>query len=335
MAPSTVRFGIVGCGAVATDHAVAIERTDHAVVLACTDVDEATAQAFAAEHGCDWYEDRRALLAVDALDAVVVCTPNGTHCEVAVDAAEHGRDVLCEKPLDISSARMTRMIDACSAAGVTLGGVLQTRTHSAVRYAKEFIESGELGTVTLADVQMRWTHDPDYYSESWHGIPSHYGNVLVSQGTHFIDILQWLVGDIDRVTGLATTQVQDIDMIDTAAIAVAFSHGALGAIELTDTIRPARGATLAINGTDASVSMRIGAHLTLETEDGWKEVFGADGFDGGHEPVIADFVDAVRTDRDPAVTGADARQPIDVGLAALQASEEQRHVTVDAVRTRS
>jgi len=332
MATETLRYGIVGCGGIGRKHGNGVTGATGAELVACADIVEEAVRAFGEEFDCEPYADRVEMMREADVDAISVCTPNGAHAEVVEDAADLGVNVLCEKPLDLSVDRMDRMVDACDAAGVTFGGIFQNRTHTAIREARDAIESGVLGAPVLADVEAKWHRPSEYYDHPWHGSPDLDGGALISQAVHYVDLLQWLAGDVEEVTAYADTLVRDVEVIDTASVAVRFANGAFGSIEATVAIQPQQASAFALNGSEGSLSLRIGDHLTIEDADGETTEYGPDAFDGGHGVQIQDFVDALHERRDPIVTGEEARGAVEIVLAAHASAERGERVPVAEFR---
>jgi len=342
-----IRYGIVGCGGIGATHAEAVRSADGATLVACASRSKAGARVFADDHGLDaWYTSVTAMIEDSDLDAVSVCTPSGTHADVTIEAAQAGADVLCEKPLDVYADRMDRMIDACEAADVTLAGVFQERFQPATRRAKAAIDTGELGELVLGDAQVKWFRPQAYYDDAtWKGTRDLDGGVLMSQAIHTIDRLQWLVGGIESVR--AVTDSHDRDLAagceTTAALAVRFENGALGTISAT-TATKGGDDRIEINGTEGSIALAGGDIVAFEVGTGEQTHYGAETtaidedvksleWGAGHVRAVADFVEAVRENREPAVPGREARRAVDVILAAEAAARREAAVSVDAVRS--
>ncbi len=338
-----VRYGVVGCIGIGQTHGEAVSAADGAELVACADLVEENARAFADEFGCAAYTDAAEMVDDADIDAVSVCTPSGTHADVVTEVAEAGANVLCEKPLDVYADRMDTMIEACDEAGVTLAGVFQKRFDPAARRAKEALDDGALGDVALADTQVKWFRSQPYYdSGEWRGTRDMDGGVLMNQAIHMIDRLLWFAGDVKEVWGPLDNVDRVLECEDTAALALRFESGALGTIEGTTAVKGGRTAT-EVNGTDGSLTVddsglsrfEVGtgeeAHHHAETETQPVETDDVDWGDN-HDAAVQDFVDAVREGREPAVTGREARQAVDLILAAYAAAERGEPVSPRDVR---
>lgn len=339
-----IRYGIVGCAGIGTTHAEAVRAAEHVELVACADLDPMAAREFADDYDIDrWYDDVAEMIEDSGLDAVSVCTPSGTHADVTVTAAEAGAHVLCEKPLDVYVDRMDRMIEACDQNGVTLAGVFQKRFAPATRRAKEAIDDGELGDVVIGDAAVKWFRSQEYYdSGEWRGSRDMDGGVLLNQAIHSIDRLQWLLGGVESVQAATETHHRELESETTAALSLRFENGALGTVSATVATKGGTDRT-EINGTDGSIVLSGTDLVAYETGTGEENPYGAetesrgttvDDFEwgDGHTAVVQDFVDALRTGRDPAVTGREARAAVDVILAAYAADSREETVSIDSIR---
>lgn len=163
-------FGIIGCGMIAGFHQAAIAELPNARLVACFDAIPAAAERFSAAHGCAAYTDIEVMLADPNVTVVTVCTPSGAHLEPAVAAARSGKHVIVEKPLEVTLARCDAIIDACAAAGVTLGTVMPTRFHESSQMLKQAADAGRFGRLTSGGAYVKWYRTQEYYDGgAWRG----------------------------------------------------------------------------------------------------------------------------------------------------------------------
>ena len=355
-APGAIRFAIIGCGAIAVNHAIALQALPGVTVDAVVDTDATRAREFAARFGIPRaFDDVDAALA-SGLDAVTVCTPHPAHEAGVVAAARHGLHVLCEKPVATTTDEADRMIAAADAAGVRFGVVFQRRFWPAAARIRAAIDSGALGAPIAGSCIVRLRRDAEYYSEPWRGRrETEGGGVLMTQAMHHIDLLQWFMGEAVSVTGrVATLRHGDlIDVEDTAVATVEFASGALAVVQAGSTFDPGLGAQVLVSdaaGRSASVlEFPEGTGITdVWTLDGGRE-FAAPYTAGGvfdipladihrgliaaHSLQIADFVSAVRDGRDPLVTGRDARRALEIVTAIYRSSETGVAVRLTGARS--
>jgi len=320
-----LRFGVVGLAGMGGTHADALAATEGATLVAGADLDDDVAADFADERGVEGYTDHVEMVRDADCDAVCVCTPNGTHAEIVEDLAAEGVEVLCEKPLDVTPERVDRVVEACADAGVTLGVCLQRRTFGGPRLARDAVADGTLGELTLADVQVKWHRTSDYYDVGWRGTADLDGGVLLTQALHGIDLLQWIAGGVERVAATVETMHHDgIEVPDTAAATVEFENGAYGQISASTAIYPQYPITVQVHGTEGSVRWHEDEldEFAVQGREA-ADLPDPDPFElgRGHLGIVRDFVDAVRADRDPLVSGVDARAVHDLVFAIAEAAE--------------
>ncbi|ESP87351.1 Gfo/Idh/MocA family protein [Candidatus Halobonum tyrrellensis] len=323
-----IRYGVVGVGGYGSTHAEAVASVEGAEVVAGAATSESSVRPFAATYDATGYTDHAEMLAAEDLDAVSVCTPSGTHAEVGIDAVEAGVAPLVEKPLDVYIDRVDRLVDAADANGVPLGGVFQRRFTPERWTARRWADEGRFGDLVCADAAVKYHRPQSYYDDGWHGTRELDGGVLLQQAVHFVDLLGWLTGGIDRVDAATETLAHDMECEDLAVVRVGFENGGRGTITATTAVRGAERERVEVNGTEGSYSSGRFA-VGDETVD-------PDLVDPPHgtglEGQVREFVDAVREGRDPAVDGRDAREAVEVVLAAYASASLDREVRVDELR---
>ncbi|WP_207592480.1 Gfo/Idh/MocA family protein [Halomontanus rarus] len=331
----SIRYGIVGVAGIGDTHADAVERADGAELVACADLDEEASTAFAAARDCRWHSDAAEMIREADVDAVSICTPSGTHANVAIDCMEAGAHVLCEKPLDVYRERMDAMVDAADDTGRTLAGVFQRRTYPAHRRAREAVANGELGRLVLGTATVKWYRSQEYYdSADWRGTRAMDGGCLLNQSIHAIDLLQWIAGGVAGVYAKTDTVDREMETENVAAVVLEFENGAVGTIEAT-TATQGGVDSLEFNGTRGSYN--DGEFAMGEDEE---QIPVADGEDEngilewgeGHARIVADFVDAVREGRDPMVPAREARAAVDLILAIETSADRGEWVDLEAFR---
>jgi predicted dehydrogenase len=332
---STHGFGIIGCGMIAEYHARAIREIPGARVVAAFSRSEANGAKIAAlaDGDCPVYDDVRAMLAHPGVDVVSVCTPSGAHLEPAVEAAKAGKHVVVEKPLEISLERCDRILDACDKHGVRLCTIFPSRFSAANRTLKKAIDAGRFGRLTLGDTHVKWWRTQEYYdSGGWRGTWSlDGGGALMNQAIHNVDLLQWLMGDIDTIVALTGTLAhQRIEVEDTAVAAIRFRNGALGTIQAATSAFPGLLKRTEIHGDRGSARVEqddvtLWEFATkLPEDDAILDAIGKPagskagasdprGIDhAGHRDQLADFLQAIDEGRDPLVDGREGRKSVEI-----------------------
>ena len=333
---SDVGFGIIGCGVIAPTHRSAIKDAPGSKLVACCDIVEETAKAFAkdAGPGVKVYRDIEDMLKQDNVEAVCVCTPSGLHAEHAIMAMDAGKHVLCEKPMDVTPERIDAMIEAAQRNNVKLAGVFQRRTYAGSKKVREAVRAGKLGKLVLGDCYQKYFRSHEYYASgawraTWH---LDGGGALMNQGVHGIDLLLYLMGDVKRLSAYCRRMVRNIEVEDTAVAILEFANGAVGVIEGTTSVTPGYGCDIEISGDNGTIKLKgdkigvwdvkgeEGAEVEGEGDRGTASDPTAGLTATGHTQHVADLVQAIRQDREPEIPGAEARRAVEVIKAIYRSS---------------
>lgn len=341
-------FGIIGCGNIGPAHAQAINKVPEAELIAVADIVEEKAKSLAERFGAKcWYTDYQSMLKRDDIDVVCICTPSGMHSEMAVAVADAGKHILCEKPLDITIPAMDRMIEAARRRGVKLAAVFQRRTYASSMRIREAIQNGELGRMVLGDAYLKYYRSQEYYdSAGWRGTwAMDGGGALMNQGVHGIDLVQWIMGDIESVFARTGALVRNIEVEDTAVAVVKYQNGAYGVIEGTTSVYPAAPTRLEFHGEKGTIILEeqtikkweiIGEGskdpgLSEEKAGGSSDPTAISGT--GHVRHVADLIEAIKEDREPFINGESARKAVEVILAIYESSRSGKEVRVSDLRS--
>ena len=298
-----------------------------------------------------WFTDYRDLVRHDDVDVVIVSLPSGLHADVTIAASNAGKHALVEKPIEINLERADRMIGVCRANNTKLGVIFQMRFGIVARTLKEAVDSGRLGRVFLGDAVDKSSRTTAYYnSAAWRGTRElEGGGCLMTQSIHIIDLLQYLMGPVRSVMGRVATHVHDIEIEDTATAVVTFDSGATGIIESTSSVRTALKSRVELHGDRGTVVANAQYDKFLlwdvEGDEGRVQVepsFELSDIDdpwaypqSRHRIQLQDMVDAMREDRDPVLTGEDARVPLAIIMAIYDSSREGREVFLDSYQPAS
>lgn len=305
---SVIRFAIFGCGNIARVHAAALKEIDGAVLVAVGDVNGDRAQAFGKIYGAKAVNTYEELVADPEIDAICICTPSGTHAELAIKAVSHGKHVVLEKPMAITVQDCEDIIAACEATNAKLMVISQYRTLPGIQRTRELIRAGELGRLVICNVHMKYYRDEEYYRGSWRGTRlMDGGGALMNQGIHGVDVLQYLCGEIKSIQSNVRTLVHDIEVEDTAVAVLEFENGALGVIEAATSTYPGFNRRIEICGDRGSVILKEGSIERLILRDrGIYESYNIEDHDSansatvlditGHKNQISDFIKALRGD---------------------------------------
>ncbi|WP_407271852.1 Gfo/Idh/MocA family protein [Radiobacillus sp. PE A8.2] len=337
-----VGFAIIGTGVIAPKHAKAISFIPEAELIAVVDVAEEKAIEFQEKFKCvQNYASLEDCFQDDLVDVVIVCTPSGTHGDLVIQAAKAGKHVLCEKPLEIQADKMTAMIEACKKANVKLGAVYQRRALDTNLQIKRMMEEGVFGKLAFANAYLKYYRSQEYYdSAGWRGTwKMDGGGALMNQGVHGVDMIQWLNGGVKKVFARATAVSRNIEVEDTAAVVVEYNNGSFGIIEGSTVVYPNQATRFEINGDNGTVVVDDNGIQVCETLEGkldpanWKPAVEFPEADVpplalGHFRFVWDMTRAVLDDREPFVSGEEARKAVDLIHAIYESARTGKEVII-------
>ncbi len=340
----TIGVGLVGCGMIAAVQAEAIARlAEHSpaarLVAVCTR-DKARGEAFVQRYGGTAYQEYDSFLAHPGLDLVSICTPSGTHATYGIRAAEAGRHVLVEKPIEIDLSRADALIDACDRHQVRLGVIFQSRFLPAVQQMEQAVRQGRLGPIFLADAIVKWYREPSYYApDSWHGtLALDGGGALINQAIHTVDLLRWMAGPVRQVAAFrGALRYPHLEGEDTLVASLQFESGALGVIEAATSAKPGFQRRLELSGERGTILLEgdsIG-HWRIDGEDP-PQLLTEDLTNGaanpsaisaeGHRRQIAELIEAIVEQRPPLIDGREGRRSLELVEAIYHSARDSRIV---------
>ncbi len=234
MTEKQFRISLVGCGRISRNHVDAISRIDGLEIAAVSDADAERAKSVADPLGVPWFTSYEKMLADVESDIVSICTPSGLHPAQGVLAAKSGRHVVTEKPMAISLKGADELVQACDANNVNLFVVKQNRLNEPVKMLKKAVDSGRFGRLYMASCTVFWARPQDYYDQaSWRGTWEFDGGAFMNQASHYVDLIQWLMGPVESVMAKTATLARKIETEDSGVAVLRFRSGALGVIEVT------------------------------------------------------------------------------------------------------
>jgi UDP-N-acetyl-2-amino-2-deoxyglucuronate dehydrogenase len=327
-----VNFGIIGCGRISYRHIEAIQENKNAELVSLCDLQLDRAKERNQGLGVKLYQDYNEMLKKEHINVVCINTPSGMHAEHSLDIIEnHKKNIIIEKPMCLNVHDGMKMIKSADKNNIKLFIVHQNRFNKAIIKIRSMLDQGKIGKVALATVRLRWSRNQAYYDrDPWRGIWALDGGTLTNQTIHHIDILRWLVGEVESVSAIGATQFVDIEVEDTACAWIKFKNGALGIIEATTAIRPENNdleasvsivsdtGTLIVEGIAANkITTWTGGDINVkEFSEDPPNVYGF-----GHNQIIDNAVDVLVNGGDPLVTSRDALKSIRL-LSAIYASME-------------
>ena len=229
-----VKFGIIGCGRIANRHAEHILKKGK--LIAVCDIVSNKAKDFSEKYSCKYYSNVEKMLDSESeIDVVSVCSPNGLHAYHSILSLTKGYNVLCEKPLAINVEDCGNMIKAAENHNKRLFVIKQNRFNPPVEAVKNAIDDGRLGKIFSIQLSCFWNRNNEYYKDSWKGTEDLDGGTLFTQFSHFIDLLYWMIGDVNSVFAITENFNHEniIDFEDSGVISLKFQNGAIGTINYT------------------------------------------------------------------------------------------------------
>ena len=234
---------LLGCGRIAKRHAdlLSNKEIDGAKLVAVCDVQEERAKAFSEKYKIPYFTDLKAMMKEcgEQIQLVSILTPSGMHAQHTLEVAPYQKHIIVEKPMALTLEDADKMIQICKENGIRLFVVKQNRYNLPVQKLREALEDGRFGKLVMGSVRVRWCRDDSYYKQdSWRGTWAYDGGVFTNQASHHIDLLEWMLGDVESVFAKSTTALSAIEAEDTGIAVLRFKNGALGVVEATTATRP-------------------------------------------------------------------------------------------------
>ena len=350
MSSHHIRIGVIGAGAIGPSHILAINQVEGCKLAAVCDIRPQAAAALAEENRVPYFTSIRDMLEAGAIDAATIATPSGFHLESALEVIEGGKHLLVEKPLEITPERIDRIIQAADRKGIKLAAVFQSRFRPVAQRLKRLFDCGVIGEIYSGSAYTKRYRTQEYYdSAGWRGTwKVDGGGCLMNQGIHLLDLFTWFLGDVDEVIAITDNIGRNVEVETLALSLVKFASGAKGVIEGATLAYPELPQYLEIfgsRGTVAFTSNRVlrmdlidptheeaaerDALLALTSEHEARDAAAKaardvpagtaiPSVDMGHTPVIADFANAIRENRQPLVNGPEARRSVELVTAIYE-----------------
>jgi predicted dehydrogenase len=236
-----INFALVGCGRISKRHSELLGENQiaGAQLVAVCDKIVSKAQVIADKYSIPVYSCLHDMMKAEKIDVVVVLTESGLHAQHTIELAPYGAHVVVEKPMALTLDDADAMIEACDKHGVKLFVVKQNRFNVPIVQLRKALDQGRFGKLIMGTIRVRWCRPQAYYDQdSWRGTWAYDGGVLTNQASHHVDLLEWMMGDVESVFAKSKNALADIEAEDTAVVILKFRNGALGVIEATTAIRP-------------------------------------------------------------------------------------------------
>ena len=333
------RVALVGCGRISKNHFDAIAKIDGLELCAVCDTVAERARAASDEQGVQSFTSYEEMIRSAGADVIAVCTPSGLHAAHGSAAAKAGKHVITEKPMAITLEQADGLVQACDAAGVRLFVVKQNRLNVSIQLLKRAVDKGRFGRIYLANTTVRWNRPQDYYdSASWRGTWEFDGGAFMNQASHYVDLIQWLVGPVESVVAKTATQARRIEAEDSGVAVLKFRNGALGVIEVNVLTFPRNWeGSISIIGEKGTVKIggtavnKVEHWAFAEYDDDDKLVEAAQtnppsvyGF--GHEAYYRNVLSVLRGAAEPETDGRAGRKSLELILGIYESAKTGRDV---------
>lgn len=335
-----VRFALAGCGRIANNHFGAIEsHKDRAELVDVCDIDPSALDQAVTKTGARGHTSLAAMLQSTDADAVILTTPSGLHPQQAIDAAQAGFHVVTEKPMATRWEDGLRMVRGCDEAGVRLFVVKQNRRNATLQLLKDAVSRGRFGRIYMVNINVFWTRPQEYYdSADWRGTWEFDGGAMMNQASHYVDLLDWLIGPIESLHAYTATLARNIEVEDSAVVNVRWRSGALGSMNVTMLTYPRNlEGSITILGEKGSV--RVGGvavneiqNWEFETPDPIDETVKSASYETtsvygfGHPLYYDNLISVLRGEAEPETDGREGLRSLEVLIATYMSAREGRRI---------
>lgn len=343
MADNNFGVGVVGLGNISTIHAQAINNSDRGRLVAAYSSSGDKIQDFRNTYQINGYTSYEDFLNDPDLDVVSICTPSGTHLDFGTKAAEAGKHLVVEKPIEVSLERAETLIESCQTNGVKLAVIYQSRfTEDAVKM-KKAIEEGKIGDLFIAMAEVKWFRDQEYFkSAPWRGtLKLDGGGAVINQSIHTIDLLLWMLGDIDSIQAYKGTFTHEgIESEDNAVASFRFKSGVIGTFVASTSSVPPFPRKIEIHGTKGTALLDETTFRVLQKEEDLQRIGPTEDPAGAKDPMAnlqyvahkdqyTQIFEAILNDGDPPVSGTDSLKSLAFVAGLYKSAETGQPVSVE------
>jgi UDP-N-acetyl-2-amino-2-deoxyglucuronate dehydrogenase len=337
-----IRFALAGCGRISANHFDALEKhTERAELVGVCDVDPVALARAVERTGAHGFGSLEQMLAGTDADVVILATPSGIHADQAVQVAAAGRHVMTEKPMATRWQDGKQMVHACDVAGVHLFVVKQNRRNATLQLVRRAIEKRRFGRIYMVNINVFWSRPQSYYdSAAWRGTWEFDGGAFMNQASHYVDLLDWLIGPVESVQAYTATLARNIQVEDTGVVSVRWRTGALGSMNVTMLTYPKNfEGSLTIIGEKGTV--RVGG-MAVNRIDHWEfadkdpdddqietasyETTSVYGF--GHPLYYDNVIKALRGEAAPDTDGREGLHSLEILIATYLSARDGRRVAL-------
>lgn len=333
------KFALIGCGRISNKHINAIKKIDKTSLVAVCDIQEDRAKAKGKENNIPYYTDYQKMIENEEIDIVSILIESGKHAQVFRDITQYKKNVIVEKPMALTLKDADEMIKMADEAGIKLFVVKQNRFNPPVQLLRRALEEGRFGKLILGNIRVRWHRDQAYYDQdSWRGTWKDDGGVFTNQASHHLDLLEWMMGDLESVFAKSGTFLHKIEVEDTGVALFKFTNGALGTFEATTCTNPVDlEGSISILGEYGTVE--IGGFAVNEMKvwnfkdkrDYDKEAFRSSYFPEnvygyGHDLYIRNVLESIENNTRGLVEGIEGRRSLELINAIYESIETEKEI---------
>jgi len=337
-----IRFALAGCGRISAKHFASLrQHADRADLVAVCDVDAAALRTARNATDAEGYSTLGAMLEAGGFDAVVIATPSGLHAEHGIQVARAGFHVVTEKPMATRWEDGKRLVRACDDSGVRLFVVKQNRCNSTLQLLKRAVDKKRFGRIYMVNVNVLWARPQTYYdSAKWRGTWEFDGGAFMNQASHYVDLLDWLIGPVESVQAFIATLARNIEVEDTGVMSIKWRSGALGSMSVTMLTYPQNlEGSITILGEKGTA--RVGGVAVNEIQH-WQfaepdpdddqiknssyETTSVYGF--GHPLYYDNVIKTLRGDTEPETDGREGLRSLELLIATYIAARDGRRVSL-------
>jgi len=337
-----IRIAVLGCGRIAKNHFESIQQlSDDLELVAICDINPVIVDEFSQKYGVPGFTNLENMIKEISIDVVTICTPSGLHPAQAIQIANAGIHVMTEKPMATRWADGVAMVKACDAAGVRLFVVKQNRRNTTLQLLKRAVEEKRFGRIYMVNINVFWTRPQEYYnSAKWRGTWELDGGAFMNQASHYVDLIDWLIGPVASIQAMTATLARDIEVEDSGVLNIRWRSGALGSMNVTMCTYPKNlEGSITILGEKGTV--RVGGVAVNEIKH-WEFAEAKDydssiqdanyqttsvyGF--GHPLYYRNVIETLRGRCEPETDGREGLKSLEVLVAAYLSARDGRTVSL-------
>lgn len=334
-----IKFALIGLGTIAKKHIMAIHRLPEAEVVGGYDIDSHLTNTFVKEHSIPVFNSVEEMIKETDPQVLNILTPSGIHAKNLMELLSFNKHFVVEKPLALRLDHIDQILNECDKRGIKLFVVQQNRFNPPVQKLKEAIDKKRFGKLVLGTVRVRWCRNQAYYDQkSWRGTWAFDGGAITNQASHHIDMLIWMMGEVESVMAKTTTSLVNIEAEDTGVAILKFKSGALGLIEATTATRPNDlEGTISILGEKGSVEVGGFFMNELKTwnftdsdemdKDIWNKYAKVpDVRAWNHTEFFKDVINSLSNDKKGLIDGLEGRKSVELINAIYESAETGKEV---------